>query len=114
MEKGWELPTLSHQILLIVLALLVGNSTRSLAGRLARSLALAAAAVSSALLQGSAVKSLSMLHRNSLLCGYYLHYTTVFLFLQLLSPFFLWFTAQKTGKNAANQTSDGNTCSVFS
>ena len=63
-------PTLSHQVLLIVLALLVSYGARGLAGRLAGSLTLATAAVSSALLQSSAVKSLSMLHRNSLLCGY--------------------------------------------
>ena len=55
-------------VLFAVLTLLIGHSAGSLAGGLARSLALAAAAVSHALLQGWAVQSLDMGH------GYLLHF----------------------------------------
>ena len=67
MEKGWEAPTLFDHVcwfclLLVVLALLIGDGARGLTGGLARGLALAAAAVSSAVLQSSAVERLDMLH----------------------------------------------------
>ena len=57
-------PTLSNRlrILLVVLALLVGNGAGGLAGRLTRGLALAAAAVGSALLQRGAVERFDMGH----------------------------------------------------
>ena len=48
--------------LLVVLALLVGHGAGGLAGGLARGLALAAAAISRALLQGSAVQGLDVSH----------------------------------------------------
>ena len=48
--------------LLLVLTLLVGHGTRSLARGLARGLALAAASMGRALLQGSAVQGLDMSH----------------------------------------------------
>ena len=54
---------------ILVLALLVGNSAGSFAGRLARSLALTAAALASAFLKRSAIQRLNMLHSNFLLCG---------------------------------------------
>lgn len=48
------------------LALLVSNSAGSLAGRLARSLAVAAAALSAGLLEVSLVDRLYMFHKRSL------------------------------------------------
>ena len=51
----------------LILALLIGHSARGLAGRLAGGLALAAAAVGSALLERGTVKRLYMLHCSSLL-----------------------------------------------
>ena len=48
-----------------ILALLVCNGARGLAGRLAGGLALAAAALGSAVLQRSAVQRLDMLHLES-------------------------------------------------
>ena len=47
---------------MIVLTLLIGNSAGSLASGLARGLALAAATVSSALLQGSTIESFDVSH----------------------------------------------------
>ena len=53
-------------LLILVLALLVGNSAGSLASGLARSLALTAAALGSAVLQSGAVESLNVFHGNLL------------------------------------------------
>ena len=51
---------------LLVLALLVGNAAAGLAGRLAGSLALAAAAVLRALAQIAGLNGLDMLHNSNL------------------------------------------------
>lgn len=64
MKKGRQMPTLlkSWLFLLLVLALLVGYGAGSLAGRLARSLTLAAAAFGGAGLQSGPTESVNMLH----------------------------------------------------
>ena len=54
--------TLENCLLVSVLALLVGNTTAGLAGRLAGSLALAAAAVLGALAQVAGLQSLNLFH----------------------------------------------------
>ena len=65
MKKGRLTPTLFRYVEnLLILALLIGDSAGSLAGRLARGLALAAAAVGCAVLQSGSVQSLDVLHRN--------------------------------------------------
>lgn len=63
MEKGWDAPPFSQlRSFLLVLALLVGHGARGLTSGLAGGLALAAAAVSGAVLQSCAVERLHMLH----------------------------------------------------
>lgn len=63
MKKGRLTPTLFRYVEnLLILALLIGNSAGSLAGRLARSLALAAAAGHDALGQVTSSDSLNTFH----------------------------------------------------
>ena len=57
-------PVRMLSLLVVVLALLIGDRAGSLAGGLARGLALAAAAVGCAVLQSGSVQSLDVLHRN--------------------------------------------------
>ena len=65
-------------VILLILALLVGDGAGSLAGGLARGLALTAAAVGRALLQRSAVQSLNMSHSYLLQFKKLIYYTTLF------------------------------------
>ena len=63
MKKGRLTPTLFRYVEnLLILALLIGNGAGRLAGRLARSLALAAAALGGTGLQSGPVEGLDMLH----------------------------------------------------
>ena len=66
---------------LAALALLVGDAAAGLAGRLAGSLALAAAAVLRAVAQIAGFDGLNMSHFNYLPIFYIKHYTTLPLFL---------------------------------
>ena len=67
MKKGRLTPTLFRYVEnLLILALLIGNSAGSLAGRLARSLALAAAAGLHALGQVTSSNRLNTFHSRNL------------------------------------------------